>query len=174
MTGAVKRLLLETLGWLVLVAGLLALVLPGPGLLLTFAGLAILSTQYAWARRFMEPIRIKAWRGAAEGVQTLPRIALSSLAALIMLGIGITWILQPPAPTWWPLHEDWWLFGDHAVGITLVVSSLIAIGLLGFAIHRFYRKPDAVEAINRMEAEHRARVEARQEAKQRLETQSES
>ena len=43
MTGAAKRLLLEILGWVLLLAGIAALVLPGPGLLLMFAGLAILA-----------------------------------------------------------------------------------------------------------------------------------
>ena len=44
--GAAKRLFLEILGWTVLAIGVLALFLPGPGLLLTFSGLAVLSTQY--------------------------------------------------------------------------------------------------------------------------------
>lgn len=167
-SGAAKRVALEALGWTVLAIGVLALFLPGPGLLLTFAGLAILSTQYVWAKRVMEPVRIKAWRGAAQGVETPLRIVLSSLAALTMLAIGVLWIVGPPAPSWWPLEEDWWLFGGPAVGITLVASSLIAIGLLVFAVHRFFRKPEAVEAIDRMEAEHQARVDARKEARRRL------
>lgn len=173
-SGAAKRIALETLGWTVLVIGVLALFLPGPGLLLTFAGLAILSTQYHWARRIMEPVRIKAWRGAAEGVETPFRIVLSSLAALTMLGIGVLWIIEPPVPSWWPLDDDWWMFGGNAVGITLIVSAAIAIGLLVFAVHRFYGKPDAVEAIDRMEAEHRSRVEARKEARHRLKAQQAS
>lgn len=168
-SGAAKRVALEVLGWTVLVIGVLALFLPGPGLLLTFAGLAILSTQYAWAGRIMEPIRIKAWRGAAEGVQTPLRITLAALAALIMLGIGVLWIAGPPAPSWWPLHDDWWLFGGNAVGITLVVSALIAVGLLAYSVHRFCGKPEAVEAVDRMDQEHRARVAARKEARRRQE-----
>src|SRR5690606_27906994 len=62
---ATKRLLLETLGWVLIVAGLAALVLPGPGLLLLFAGLAVLSQQYDWAERRMHPVREAALRGAA-------------------------------------------------------------------------------------------------------------
>lgn len=168
MTAAAKRIALETLGWVVLVAGLAAMVLPGPGLLLTFAGLAILSTQYTWAKRLMEPVRIKAWRGAAEGVETVPRIALSALAALCLLGLGVLWVVHPPAPSWWPLRATWWLFGGNAVGITLIGSALLALGLLVFAVRRFYGHPDAVEAIDLMEAEHKARVAARKEARHRL------
>ena len=57
MTGAAKRLLLEVVGWLLLLVGIAALVLPGPGLLLMFAGLAVLSQQYAWAERWVDPIQ---------------------------------------------------------------------------------------------------------------------
>ena len=43
MTGAAKRVVLEGLGWLLLVLGVAAIFLPGPGLLGVFAGLALLS-----------------------------------------------------------------------------------------------------------------------------------
>ena len=166
--GAVKRLALETLGWTVLVLGVLALFLPGPGLLLTFAGLAILSTQYSWAKNLTEPVKIKALRGAAEGVETRLRIALSATAALLMTGIGVLWVLQPPSPTWWPVREAWWLFGGPAVGWTLVGSSVIAIALLVYDARRFHHRPEAVEAVTRMEEVHRAKVAARKEARRRL------
>lgn len=166
--GAVKRLLLEILGWTVLVLGVLALFLPGPGLVLTFAGLAILSTQYTWAKRITTPVKIKAWRGAAEGVETTPRIILSVLATLVVTAAGALWLWNPPAPAWWPVREEWWLFGGDAVGFTFIGSSLLGLGLLAFAVHRFHRKPDAVEAIERMEAVHKARVAVRKEARRRL------
>ena len=167
-SGAAKRLALEILGWAVLVLGVLALFLPGPGLLLTFAALAILSTQYTWARRLMMPVRVKAWRGAAEGVETVPRIVLSTLSALAMLSFGIYWLTDPAVPSWWPVNRDWWLFGGPAVGWTVIGSAIIALGLLVFAVHRFYRQPDAVEAIERLEEVHRARVATRREARRRL------
>lgn len=159
---------METLGWVVLVAGLLALVLPGPGLLLTFAGLVILSTQYTWARRLMEPVRVKAWRGAAEGVETIPRMVLSTLGALAIMATGIFWLLAPPAPTWWPVDESFWLFGGPAVGVTLVVSSVIALGLLVFAARRFRGRPDQLAWVEEMETRHRRRVRSRREARRRL------
>lgn len=168
MSAKAKRLGLETLGWIVLVLGLLALVLPGPGLLLTFAGLWILSTQYRWARRLMHPVRVRAWRGAAESVQTIPRIMLSCLAGLSLLALGLLWLLQPAAPRWWPLREDWWLIGGTSVGVTLLVSAAIALSLLFFAMRRFYRKPHNLEAIERLEHTHRERVRAQREARHRL------
>lgn len=168
MSSTAKRLGLETLGWVVLVLGLLALVLPGPGLLLTFSGLAILSTQYRWARRLMHPARVKAWRGAAEGVRTVPRIIGSSLAALTLLGLGVLWLVHPAAPGWWPFPRDWWLFGGVSVGVTLTASAAIALALLVFAVLRFHRRPDAMEAVERLEEAHRARSSATRRARHRL------
>lgn len=166
--GAAKRLALEILGWTVLTVGVLAIFLPGPGLLLTFSGLAILSTQYTWARRLTQPVKIKAMRGAAEGVETRLRIAVSALIALGMMTFGIYWLTDPPAPGWWPLRDEWWLFGGPAVGVTVVVSSVIALGLLVYAVRRWHHKPEAVEAIHRLEVAHRAKVVARREARRRL------
>ena len=63
---AVSRVLLETSGWMLLLAGLAAIPLPGPGLLITFAGLVLLSRQYAWAQRRVDRVRVRALRGPAE------------------------------------------------------------------------------------------------------------
>ena len=78
MKGAAKRITLEVVGWLLVLAGIAALVLPGPGLLMLFGGLAILSQQYDWAEKRVAPIERRAKQGAAESVETWPRIILSS------------------------------------------------------------------------------------------------
>ena len=70
MTGAAKRILLEVLGWLLLLAGIAAMVLPGPGLLLMAAGLAVLSQQYTWAERLLDPVLLRALRAAADRKST--------------------------------------------------------------------------------------------------------
>ena len=41
-------------GSLLLAAGLVMLFLPGPGVAIIFGGLAVLATEYAWARRCLE------------------------------------------------------------------------------------------------------------------------
>ena len=145
MTGAAKRIVLETLGWILLVLGIAALFLPGPGLLGIFAGLALLSQQYEWAERHVEPVRLHAMLGAAEGVETVPRIVASCLGALVLAGCGVLWITNPPAPGWWPLSDTWWLPGGMWTGITQVASAFIAIGLIAYSYRRFHGDPDAAD-----------------------------
>lgn len=142
-----KRLVLETLGWLLVVAGIAALVLPGPGLLMLFGGLVLLSQQYEWAERRVEPVRLRALRGAADSVETWPRIALSTLGALVILGFGVLWAVQPPAPEWWPLEASYWLLGGAWTGVTLVLSGLLALALLGYSYRRFHGRPEARAAL---------------------------
>ena len=77
MTGAAKRIGLEVLGWTLLVLGIAAVFLPGPGLLGIFAGLALLSQQYDWAEKRVEPVRLRAMLGAAESVSWSPASARS-------------------------------------------------------------------------------------------------
>ena len=133
----VRRVFLETIGWILVVAGVAALVLPGPGLLMIFAGLVILSQEYEWAERRLEPVKVRALRGAAEGVETWPRIALSGLLALGLVACGVLWISGPEMPEWWPLSETFWLPGGVATGITQVASGLIAGGLIVYSYRRF-------------------------------------
>lgn len=141
--GAAKRVVLEGLGWILVVVGIAALVLPGPGLIAIFAGLVLLSQQYEWAERRVEPVRLRAMRGAADSVETWPRIVGSCLAALVLIGFGVLWIMQPPAPSWWSLRESWWLPGGLWTGITQIGSGLFALGLIVYSYRRFHDQPEA-------------------------------
>jgi hypothetical protein len=53
---------------MVVVVGLALLVLPGPGLLLLTAGLALLTTEFAWAQRWLTRLRGHA-KGAVQRVR---------------------------------------------------------------------------------------------------------
>jgi uncharacterized protein (TIGR02611 family) len=44
-------------GLTVILVGVVMLVVPGPGLLTIAAGLAILATEFAWAKKLTEPLR---------------------------------------------------------------------------------------------------------------------
>jgi Putative transmembrane protein (PGPGW) len=136
-TSKAARIGQEVLGWLLLLAGVAALVLPGPGLLLLALGLWVLAKNYRWADRMLDPVKRAAYRGAAESVKSWPRIIMSTLLALAIIGVGVVWGIRPAAPSWWPLAEKWWLFGGWGTGAFLIASGLLALGLLGWSMKSF-------------------------------------
>jgi uncharacterized protein (TIGR02611 family) len=55
-----KRIGISILGFVLVIGGLAMLVLPGPGILVVIAGLAILATEYVWAQRALNFAKQKA------------------------------------------------------------------------------------------------------------------
>lgn len=122
----VKGLALEVLGWLLVVVGIAAMILPGPGLLALFAGLALLATRYDWARRRLEPVKKAALKRANDSVASWPHLLASAVGVMVLIGLGIIWGLHPSAPSWWPFADKLWLVGGWATGVTLISSGIIA------------------------------------------------
>ncbi len=145
MGSVARRVLLETAGWLLVVTGIAALVLPGPGLLMMFGGLTVLARHYAWAERWLHPVKQRALQGAAQGVETWPRIVTATVLALGVIGSGALWMWRPPAPAWWPVHDMWWLPGGVAVALTQIASGVIALGLIVYSYLRFRGPRNSVD-----------------------------
>lgn len=135
--GAAKRILVEGLGWILVVVGIAALVLPGPGLLALFAGVALLATQYEWAERRLDPVKTAALRTAADSVKSWPRIVVSFLGVCCLIGLGVFWGYSPPAPSWWPLEDKWWLVGGWGTGGTLIGSGILAGAMIVYSYLHF-------------------------------------
>ncbi|MEO6652761.1 MAG: PGPGW domain-containing protein [Ilumatobacteraceae bacterium] len=55
-----KRIAVFVAGSMVCLAGVAMLVLPGPGIVVIFAGLAILGTEFVWAERALDTAKAKA------------------------------------------------------------------------------------------------------------------
>jgi uncharacterized protein (TIGR02611 family) len=55
-----KRIAVTIVGFAVLLAGVAMLVLPGPGIVVIIAGLAILATEYVWAERMLAEAKRRA------------------------------------------------------------------------------------------------------------------
>lgn len=55
-----KRIGVTLLGFLLLLAGLVMMVTPGPGIAGIIAGLAVLASEYAWAERMLDNVKLKA------------------------------------------------------------------------------------------------------------------
>ena len=62
-----RRIVVTVIGATVLLAGLAMLLLPGPGLVFVGIALAILSTEFVWARRFLRRVRAAVEGAASAG-----------------------------------------------------------------------------------------------------------
>lgn len=131
-----RKLTFLILGWALVLVGIAGLVLPGPGLLLILAGILVLAQEVAWAQRQVEPMRRRAFDAAEQSVQTWPRIIASVLSACIVFAFGVFWGLDPQIPTVGPIGPDL-PFGGWTTGASIIVSALIALGLIGYSIRTF-------------------------------------
>jgi tellurite resistance protein TerC len=57
MRRRLRRLAVAVIGGIVLVIGLVMTILPGPAILIIPAGLAILASEFPWARRLLDRVR---------------------------------------------------------------------------------------------------------------------
>jgi uncharacterized protein (TIGR02611 family) len=81
----VVRVGIITLGTIITLAGLAALVLPGPGLVLVLVGLGILAQEVPWAERMLVYARRKA---KVDKVKTQPRWVKVVLGVFSTLAVG--------------------------------------------------------------------------------------
>ncbi len=105
------------LGWVLLVAGVALLILPGPGIVLVAAGLTVLSQEYPWARSRLKPIRARAIIVARTSVRSWLTVTISVIIPLGAMVIGAIWIWHPPVPAWWSFGDRWWLPGGWGIRV---------------------------------------------------------
>jgi len=64
-----RRLVIAVIGGTILLLGIIMLVTPGPGIVTILAGLAVLATEFIWARHILHKAREHA-DGAHEGIKS--------------------------------------------------------------------------------------------------------
>lgn len=84
-----KRIVVLLLGVAVLVAGVLMLVLPGPGIIVIILGFAILATEFAWAERALDRTTSKAATAASKVSDNKNGRKLLAVSGIGMIAGGI-------------------------------------------------------------------------------------
>src|SRR5688572_13561329 len=93
--GFLVRMLYTILGFTVLIAGLLMLVLPGPALIVIPVGLALLSLEFVWAEGLLERALVhgdNAKRKAQE-TTTTQRVVSGIAVAIVCAGVAVWGVL---------------------------------------------------------------------------------
>ncbi|MDN4172036.1 PGPGW domain-containing protein [Nocardioides sp. SOB77] len=128
------RVLVEPVGWLLVLLGLVLLPLPGPGVVVLVGGLVVLAERYEWAARQLHRARAVAGDRA---VSTPARAAVSITSTAVLALAGLLWI--------WP---GWsWLPGGVWAGVGQLVSGVAALALLLVEHRRHRRARQATAAV---------------------------
>jgi uncharacterized protein (TIGR02611 family) len=103
------RIGVGVVGTAVLATGVLAIPYPGPGWLILFAGLAILGTEFTWAKRALRWTRARydAWTGWVRQQPAVVRIGVIALTGAVVL--ATLWLANAfgLVAGWVGLHRDW-------------------------------------------------------------------
>lgn len=77
-----KRIAVTVVGFAVLIAGVIMMITPGPGVVAILAGLAILASEWAWAERALDRAKAGGKVVLEQATASPLRIALSVAATL--------------------------------------------------------------------------------------------
>jgi hypothetical protein len=121
-----KRFAVTIVGVALLAVGLAMMVLPGPGILLIVAGLAVLATEYVWARTLLVKARKQAEAVQEAAVASPVRTAGSVVFALGLAAVGVLMLVVDDVA--WPVLESTLdkVWGPVTGGI-LIVTGLVLL-----------------------------------------------
>jgi uncharacterized protein (TIGR02611 family) len=121
----VKKAVVAVLGITLLLIGIALLVLPGPGFLLIAGALALLATQFEWAKKPLDYAKDKAEVGIQEVASSKLRTVFAVLCALVLVGIGVADLAGVDVP---------WV--NRISAVLLILSGLFLVGTMVYALRR--------------------------------------
>jgi hypothetical protein len=100
-----KRFAVTLVGVALLLLGAAMMVLPGPGILVIVAGLAVLATEYVWARKMLKTARAKAEEVQEAAVASPVRTAATLVfgVGLLAVGLAMVFLRDVDLPFWSPV-----------------------------------------------------------------------
>lgn len=119
VTGAITKVVVTLVGVLVILAGVVMMVAPGPGILGLILGLAILSTEWRWADRWLDAARDAAKRAADKAREMDPAVRRRRIAVGVLSVVAVALVLSALITAFgWPdlAVSGWdWLQGFSGV-----------------------------------------------------------
>lgn len=129
----VRRSIVTIVGLLIVLGGIALMVLPGPGILLVVVGLAVLATEYAWARDLLGTAKEKAVKAQEEAVASPWRTGATVLFAVGMIAVGVAMLLVDDVR--WPVYDGLLdSFWKPLTGGIVIVTSVILLTTTALAI----------------------------------------
>jgi uncharacterized protein (TIGR02611 family) len=112
VTGLVTKVVVTVIGIAVILAGIVMMVAPGPGIVAIILGLAILATEWSWAEKALDKAKASAHRAAEKARNMDPkvrqrRLVLTGLAVVLVVGAVTTYVLVYDWPGYAVSGWDW-------------------------------------------------------------------
>lgn len=105
------RSVIATVGCLIILIGLMLVPLPGPGWLIVFAGIALISTEFHFAKRLLgfAVETLRKWTRWLMRQTVWVRVAVSAATCLFVIGVVYAMLLLTGLPGWVPawLLPEW-------------------------------------------------------------------
>jgi uncharacterized protein (TIGR02611 family) len=93
-----RRIAVTAVGTVILVAGVILLVAPGPGLLVIAVALAVFAIEYEWARRRLAAVRDRARSAARQAAASRAATFCAVLFGVSAIGLGAVLIFTDVLP----------------------------------------------------------------------------
>ena len=139
VTSWFKTMGLEILGWILIPLGIILMPLPGPGMLIVAAGVALLSRRHVWAQNARGFVEKRAIDAAKYGVATVPRIVLSMLGGVWLAALGCVWWAGVDIPEFDIVNIGFGpeLPGGRTAAFGLWASALATWALIAYSVNRW-------------------------------------
>jgi uncharacterized protein (TIGR02611 family) len=100
------RIGVGVVGFVILIGGVAAIPLPGPGWLVVIGGLFVLATEFTWAERLLEftKKRVKSWTDWVTRQPVWVRVLIGLATAAFVYGVLVITMHLTGVPDWIP---DW-------------------------------------------------------------------
>jgi uncharacterized protein (TIGR02611 family) len=108
----VTKIIVSIVGFAVLLVGVITIVTPGPAIVLIPLGLAILSSEYHWARRWLDMAKKQALKARAKAAAQDPKVRrrrrlLTALGFVVLVGGIATYVGIYDWPAWVVARWEW-------------------------------------------------------------------
>ena len=120
-----KKAVVAVLGAVLLLVGIALLVLPGPGFLLIAGALALLATQFHWAKVPLDYAKAKAEDGIREVSRSRLRTAATVLSAVALVAVGVVEFTGVDLP-----------YVNGVTAVMLILSGVVLLGTVVYALRR--------------------------------------
>jgi uncharacterized protein (TIGR02611 family) len=134
MLRLLRRAAVTIAGLAITAVGVALIILPGPGFLVIAAGLALLATEYEWARALLRRTRKHAVTAANTATRNVWTTALPVGTAFGMIAIGIAFLVHPSLP-----------FASIGAAVGIMLGGVILLLTTTYAVRLQRLATDAAE-----------------------------